>query len=118
MSYADCCGKYHDGEVWPETAEQLMRTRYAAYVLGDVNYLLDTWHATTRPPALNLDDQDSVQWLGLTIVRVESGAVTDSDGIVEFVARYKLNGKAVRMREVSRFVREAGRWLYVDGVIE
>lgn len=91
-----------------------MRTRYSAYVLGLETYLYDTWHPSTRPPALSLDDQ-SVKWIGLDVRRCERGAVNDLEGNVEFVARYKVNGKAHRLHEVSRFVKENGRWQYLDG---
>jgi SEC-C motif-containing protein len=89
-----------------------MRSRYAAFVLGKVAYLLATWHPSTRPAELTLDPK--LHWLGLD-VRRSSGGSEDSTGEVEFVARCKLNGKAGRLHEVSRFVREDGRWYYVDG---
>lgn len=88
-----------------------MRSRYSAYVLGLEDYLLNTWHPNTRPAALNLK-QDKTQWLGLEVSRFEPD---DDKAIVEFIARYKINGKAGKMREISRFVRIAHRWLYVDG---
>lgn len=95
-----------------------MRSRYTAYVLADENYLLDTWHASTRPARLGLADAASVNWLGLQVLRVEGGGPGDSDGVVEFVARYKPAGRAERLHETSRFVREDGRWFYLDGRTE
>ena len=90
-----------------------MRSRYSAYVLGLEPYLLATWHASTRPTALDLDKETSPRWLGLDIKRHQA---TDPDSaVVEFVARYKTGGRAHRLHEVSRFVREDGRWYYVDG---
>ena len=90
-----------------------MRSRYVAHVRADETYLLATWHAATRPVALMLDEEPRPQWIGLTVRRHE---VQDDDHArVEFVARYKLNGRAFRLQETSRFVREAGRWFYVDG---
>lgn len=112
--YAQCCGQYHAGAVAP-TAEALMRSRYAAFVLGKVDYLLATWHPATRPAELVLDPK--LHWLGLD-VRSSHGGAEDSTGEVEFVARCKLNGKAGRLHEVSRFVREDGRWYYLDGVVQ
>lgn len=112
--YAQCCGQYHAGAVAP-TAEALMRSRYAAFVLGKVDYLLATWHPATRPAELVLDPK--LHWLGLD-VRGSHGGAGDSTGEVEFVARCKLNGKAGRLHEVSRFVREDGRWYYLDGVVQ
>ncbi len=91
-----------------------MRSRYSAYVLGDRDYLLATWHPDTRPADLDLGDTAATRWLGLDVKR---HAVTGPDSaIVEFVARYRIGGaSAVRLHEVSRFVREDGRWYYVDG---
>lgn len=109
--YAACCGRFLEEGLVPETAEALMRSRYTAYVRGRADYLLQTWHPATRPAALDLDG-DATRWLGLKILRVAAGGVEDAQGIVEFVARYKVGGKAYRLHEFSRFVREAGRWLY------
>lgn len=116
-AYTACCGVFIDNGMLPETAEQLMRSRYSAYVLAREDYLLCTWHGSTRPAQLGLQDAGPVKWLGLKILRCEAGGAHDHDGIVEFVARYQVNGRAERLQEVSRFVREAGQWLYVDGQI-
>ena len=88
-----------------------MRSRYSAFVLGDVAYLLDSWHPSTRPPLLQLDA--GRRWLGLTLRRHVATAADQAE--VEFVARSKLGGRAQRLHETSRFVREHGRWYYVDG---
>jgi SEC-C motif-containing protein len=96
-----------------KTAEQLMRSRYTAFVLQDLPYLLATWHPDTRPRNLTLDAGQ--RWLGLKIKRVEAGDVGDASGIVEFVARYKIAGRGYRLHEVSRFLYLNGAWLYVDG---
>ena len=90
-----------------------MRSRYSAYVLALEPYLLATWHTSTRPSPPLFDGADNPRWLGLEIKRHEMNG-TDS-AIVEFVARYKVGGRAHRLHEISRFVREDGRWLYVDG---
>jgi len=111
-SYPTCCGRYLDDGHCPETAEQLMRSRYCAYVLARADYLLVTWHSSTRPQSLALERASPMQWLGLKVIRAHNDAET---GVVEFVARHKLNGKALRFHEVSQFVRENGRWLYVSG---
>ncbi|MFT3849972.1 MAG: YchJ family metal-binding protein [Propionivibrio sp.] len=109
--YDQCCQPCHAGAAAP-TAEALMRSRYSAYVLGLEAYLQATWHASTRPPALDPAGHDT-RWLGLEVKRhASTGADT---AIVEFVARYKLGGRAHRLHEVSRFVREDGRWYYLDG---
>jgi SEC-C motif domain protein len=114
-SYAVCCGAFIDNSALPATAEQLMRSRYVAYVLAREDYLLRTWHGSTRPAQLGLQDAGAVKWLGLKILRCEAGGADDREGTVEFVARYQVNGRAERLHESSRFVREAGQWLYVDG---
>ena len=117
QAYAACCGAFIDNGALPATAERLMRSRYSAYVLAREDYLLRTWHGSTRPTQLGLQDAGPVKWLGLKILRCEAGGVDDREGIVEFVARYQINGRAERLQEVSRFVRDAGQWLYVDGKI-
>ena len=113
-AYADCCGRYHAGPLHLQApdAPALMRSRYSAYVLGLADYLLATWHPSTRPVALE-PNPASLKWLGLEVRRHES---QDADhATVEFVARSKLGGRAQRLHETSRFVRENGRWFYVDG---
>jgi SEC-C motif domain protein len=112
-AYAECCGRLHAGMPAPD-AEALMRSRYSAYVLGNAAYLLDTWHPDTRPNDLDLSTEPQPKWLGLEIKRHEHH---DDHSIVEFVARYKVNGRAFRMRETSRFFRVDGRWFYVDGEV-
>jgi SEC-C motif domain protein len=114
-NYADCCGLYLEGNEIPLTAEALMRSRYTAYTLLREDYVLATWHAPTRPTQLGLAAAENNKWLGLQIKRHEQQ--DDSHAVVEFVARYKIGGRAHRMHEVSRFVREDGRWFYVDGVV-
>lgn len=111
-SYERCCGRFIEGGQLPQTAEQLMRSRYAAYARFNGEYLLATWHVSTRPQGLQPEPQ--AKWIGLKIVRTEDGGPTDESGVVEFLARYKVNGRACRLREASRFKRENGRWYYVD----
>lgn len=111
---ADCCGRFHVGERAPD-AESLMRSRYSAYVLGLEDYLRATWHPATCPVALGLDAVPRPQWLGLT-VKVHT-PLDETHATVEFVARYKLNGRAFKLHETSRFERVDGRWLYLDGEI-
>jgi len=113
-TYADCCGRYlDDGEAAP-TAEALMRSRYTAYTLGREEYLLATWHRSTRPDSLGLAIAPRSQWLGLEVRRHEQRGADHA--AVEFVARYKVGGgRAHRLHEISQFVCEAGRWFYVNG---
>jgi SEC-C motif-containing protein len=112
--YAQCCGLFHAGDVAP-TAEHLMRARYSAYALGLEEYVLGTWHASTRPRSAGLRDGPSTTWLGLSVKRHETDG---DDAVIEFVARYRAGGRGQRLHEISRFVREAGRWYYVDGDVE
>jgi SEC-C motif-containing protein len=93
-----------------------MRSRYTAYTLADDGYLKTTWHPDTLPAHLNLSDQAGAKWLGLKIVRHES--IDENHAIVEFVARYKIHGRAHRLHEVSRFERIAGCWYYIDGAFQ
>lgn len=93
-----------------------MRSRYSAFVLGLADYLLATWHASTRPGELDLSDEAATKWLGLEIKRHQ--AQDAAHAIVEFVARYRVAGRGHRLHETSRFVREDGRWFYVDGDID
>ncbi|TQK19303.1 SEC-C motif-containing protein [Microbacterium sp. SLBN-154] len=99
----------------PQTAEQLMRSRFRAFRDGDAAWLLRTWHPSTRPATLDLDD--SPVWRGLQIVDTVGGRIDDTDGIVEFRATYRIDGGVGILHERSRFVRENGRWYYVDGDI-
>lgn len=109
-SYAACCEPLHHGAP-AASAEALMRSRYSAYVRDDRDYLLRSWHASTRPA--QLDPDPATRWLGLTVKRhVPDGAHAE----VEFVARYRVGGgSAVRLHERSRFVHEDGHWYYLDG---
>ena len=90
-----------------------MRSRYSAYVLELEGYLRATWHPDTCPAKLDLDAVPRPQWLGLEVR--EHRMLGDDRATVEFVARYKLNGRATRLHEISRFTQVDGRWLYVDG---
>lgn len=92
-----------------------MRSRYSAFVLQNERYLLATWHPSTRPSSLNLKEEAPDQWLGLN---VKNASQNGDQGTVSFVARWKNGGKASRLSETSRFVREDGRWYYVDGDTE
>jgi SEC-C motif-containing protein len=115
-NFSDCCARYLERNEPAPTAEALMRSRYTAYTLLREDYLLATWHSSTRPSSLGLAEEVPTQWIGLQIKRHEQPDAEHAR--VEFVARYKINGRAHRLHEVSRFVLENGKWLYVDGKIE
>ncbi|MEV7962051.1 YchJ family protein [Oerskovia paurometabola] len=121
-TYGACCGRYHRGlvaggadSVTAPTAEALMRSRYAAFAVGDADYLLATWHPSTRPADLDLDDD--VTWRRLDVVATSAGGPLDRTGVVEFVAHYRSDETRERgsLHEISSFVREGGRWYYLDG---
>ncbi len=110
LRFTDCCAPLHQGQPALD-AERLMRSRYSAFVLCDTAYLLCTWHPSTRPASIELEP--GAQWLGLDIRHhIITGAHSAE---VEFVARFRVGGRAVRQLERSRFVREDGDWFYVDG---
>lgn len=115
---AACCGRYHrDG--YAPTALALMRSRYTAYVRGNVDYLLATHDESTRG---SVDAKavakwaKTTMWLGLEIVTTQAGGEDDEEGIVEFIARGVTGGRPFAQRERSRFRRVNGEWFYVDGI--
>jgi SEC-C motif-containing protein len=112
--YADCCGRFHRGDQHAPTAERLMRSRYCAFAVGESGYLLDTWHPDTRPKRLRLDPAQ--EWTQLEILGHTGGSLLQNEGTVEFRAHYHYRGEADAQHENSRFVREGGRWYYVDAL--
>ena len=113
VAYADCCGRFveHFDTTPAPDADHLMRSRYSAFVLARADYLLATWHSSTRPASLDFDA--GAKWLGLEVREYKATGADSAE--VEFVARYRVAGAAVRLHERSRFVCEDGRWFYVDG---
>ena len=112
LHYADCCGRWLDTAAPAPDAQTLMRSRYTAFVLERADYLLATWHPSQRPSSIQFEP--GVKWLGLDVRSHRQTNVATAE--VEFVARQKPpRCAAVRLHERSRFVREEGRWLYVDG---
>ena len=112
LPYADCCAPAHRGTSAAATAEALMRSRYSAFAVGDAGYLLRSWHSRTRPARLRLDPD--TRWTGLEILETDRGGLFDTAGTVAFRARYREAGRAGSLTERSRFVREGGRWVYLD----
>ena len=110
-NYTQCCGRFHGGTL-PDTAEQLMRSRYSAYAMDLMDYVRQTWYPRTQPAPDELAHDAATKWLGLD---VKKHVPMGDEATVEFVARYKVGGRAHRLHEVSRFVREDGKWFYVDG---
>ena len=114
LPYPECCGRLHGGTGSAATAEQLMRSRYSAFAVGDAAYLLATWHPRTRPPSLDLDRD--LRWTGLDVLTTTGGTLLSHSGTVEFRAHYLVSGRRGVQHENSRFVREDGQWRYLDGV--
>lgn len=114
LNYAQCCELLHQGAS-ASNAEALMRSRYTAFALNLDEYLQRSWHVSTRPPINEISRNEKPRWIGLQIKRHEQR--DDNRAIVEFVARYKINGRAFALHETSHFVRENGHWFYVDGEI-
>jgi len=106
----------HRGERYAATAEELMRSRYAAYALGESDYLFRTWHPRTRPA--DVGSGRGIVWVALEVTDTEDGEVDDDRGEVEFIAHFESDGRPGQMHERSRFERRAGRWCYVDGELE
>lgn len=115
LPFDECCGPVHRGERVAATAEALMRSRYSAFAVGDVGWLLASWHPSTRPDRLDLDDD--VVWRRLDILATHAGGPFDDAGEVEFAAYWRTpsTGDRGRLHEVSRFARTEGAWQYVDG---
>lgn len=111
----DCCGRFLAGSALPETPEQLMRSRYTAFTMRDADYLRETWHPGTRPDDVGADT--GIRWEGLEIVDAPDVAADANRGEVEFRASWRDGGARGVMHERSRFVRQSGRWWYLDGVV-
>lgn len=111
-----CCGPLLAGKHAARSAEALMRSRYTAYVRRDIDYLLASWHSSTRPMAI--DPATIPDWCGLQVIRTEQGSETDTMGVVEFMATAVARKQFYRFHEVSRFVKEEGRWFYTDGELQ
>jgi SEC-C motif-containing protein len=106
--YDACCGRLHRRAAEAETAEELMRSRYSAYAVGDLDHVWRTWHPRTRPESVEVDP--AITWTGLTVLDV-------TEDEVEFEASYDRGGSPGRLHERSRFERRRGRWVYVEGVL-
>ncbi len=113
-----CCARYHKGELAP-TAQVLMRSRYAAYVRGEIDYLISTHDVSTRDNVDRAATEEwsrDTEWQGLEILATEAGGETDDKGIVEFIARGSTKGRAFAQRERSRFLKRDGAWFYVGKI--
>ncbi|TAN53317.1 MAG: zinc chelation protein SecC [Methylococcaceae bacterium] len=115
LAYAECCEPYHSGIGTAPTAAILMRSRYAAYALNLTDYLLKTWHSSSLPASLNMEDGNI--WYRLEILHIEDGKENDDNGLVEFKAYWHNKGHLGHLHEISRFIKEDRRWYYLNGAI-
>jgi len=113
IQYLNCCRKLHIDNYAIGNPEQIMRSRYSAFVFGLKQYLLDTWHISTRPKQNEFILEKNIKWLGLEVKFYK--LIDEKNSVVNFVARSKIQGKAHRLEEHSTFILEKGRWYYVDG---
>lgn len=118
--YESCCARYHKNLEKAPTAELLMRSRYTAYVLGEIDYIVKTIPMLERKNfdrALAKEWSKSSQWLGLEIISTKNGGANDSRGVVEFRARYIQNGQEQIHHEISTFKKNGDRWQFIDGKV-
>jgi SEC-C motif-containing protein len=119
LSYTACCEPIISGRKDAVTAQELMRSRYSAFTQANVDYLMRSHSAKTRPIKERTSIEKwakSVVWMGLTIINTQAGEATDEIGYVEFKALYLENGTPEQIHEKSLFQRENGKWVYVSGV--
>ncbi len=117
--FEDCCYSFLSGKLNPKTPEQLMRSRYSAFCLKDIDYLMSTHHSSTRTPndrEMLLKTARETQWLGLKVLKTEKGPVHLGIEYVEFAAFYKTS-ETGQLHEKSRFIHENGQWYYADGIL-
>ena len=113
MSFVNCCLPYLGGDKFATDAQTLMRSRYSAYATQRTEYLLQTWHPDTRPNTIEVEP--AIQWQRLKIINTVDGRKEDQNGIVEFIAHYKQQGRVQQLHETSRFSKIDNRWYYLDG---
>jgi len=118
LMFIQCCGPLLEQEAIAQTAEQLMRARFSAYVLNATEFLLRSWDEHTRPTPGALNQGESISWEKLRVIRTEQGTETDETGLVEFIAQgWTSSAQAITLHETSRFKRQDGQWFYIDGVV-
>lgn len=113
--YSNCCQSFHLQNTQAPTAESLMRARYCAYALKLNDYIDKTWHSSTRAQNINAEEI-GVKWTKLNLKKAWQGS-NNTEAFIEFEAHYKVNGKAEKMHEISRFIFEQNQWLYIDGQV-
>jgi len=116
VKYNACCQPYHESKKVPDTAEYLMRSRFTAYAMRNSEYLLKTWDSSKRPETIDFS-KENVVWTKLEIVPTKKGSTNDKKGLVEFKAYYESEDEEYVMKEMSRFKKHAGQWVYIDGLV-
>lgn len=117
INKSNCCEPFLNGSAFPKTAEELMRSRYSAYVTANIQYILDTHHSLSRP---NKEKQSilswtkSVKWLGLKVHSTKQGLIHHNQGYVHFSALFIENGSIDKIEENSFFIKELGKWYYAS----
>ena len=119
-STEECCGRFISGDAQPATAEELMRSRFTAYALGEIDYIV----ATHDPEAADQVDREHAEqwskqstWHGIEVLSTEAGEADDDQGEVEFIARYEVRGKRFSHHERAQFRKHKGHWTFVDGTM-
>lgn len=115
-TYNDCCKALHQGLREASTAEELMRSRYTAYVKKLKDYLVGTWHSSQQAGIESLSFDSNLRWLGLQVTATKAGLENDSEGEVEFIASYRYHNQSAELKEHSRFIKEDGRWYYAGSI--
>ncbi len=113
-TYQQCCARFLEAKASASTAEQLMRSRYTAFVLKDLEYITQTWLPATRPPVTSILSNNTV-WTDLSVISVTQGQEEDREGWVEFEARYIEGDKHITIRETSWFIKKDNLWYYHSG---
>ncbi len=116
IGYSLCCEPIHKRNKSANTAEALMRSRFTAYAKQNEAYLLETWDTTKRPKNIDFSKEEAV-WTRLEILKTKKGSEKDTKGIVEFKAYYVLDNETYVMKEISRFIKVAGQWYYLEGLV-
>lgn len=115
--YVECCEPLHKGEKNAETAEELMRSRYAAFVQNEIDYVISTHHPETRETVDRKEIEEwskNSDWKGLEILGTQNGEPSDEEGVVDFIARYEVDGEEVEHKERSLFKKADGSWFFYN----
>jgi SEC-C motif-containing protein len=118
LAYAECCEPVIKGEKAAKTAEQLMRSRYTAYVKTEIDYLLTSLYPDQRKdfdPKSTRTWAEGAEWHKLEIIETKNGGPEDAEGEVEFIATFTQNGNLMKHHELASFRKEEGKWFFVDG---